>query len=201
MLLYTAQAPNPFRVNAFLREKGIDIATTQINIMEGKTRTPDFQQKNSLSELPVLEFDDGTYLTESVAICRYLEQIYPENPLMGATPLEQAQIEMWNRRMEQQIFRVVGDIGSHSFPFFADKIEQIPDYAASMKRQLNKKWQWLDQELADGRTYVCNDRFSIADITGMAALFVCEFAEIPLPTKLLHLDRWVSAVRSHDVWN
>ena len=200
MLLYTAQAPNPFRVNAFLREKGIDIATKPINIMEGETRTPGFQQKNSLNELPVLELDDGTYLTESVAICRYLEQLYPANPLTGVTPLEQAQIEMWNRRMEQQIFRVVGDIGSHSFPFFADKIEQIADYAESMKRQLDKKWQWLDRELADGRTYVCNDRFSIADITGMAALFVCDFAEIPLPNNLAHLGRWVSAVRSHDVW-
>jgi len=200
MRLYTSQAPNPFRVNAFILEKNIGIATTQVNIMEGETRSPDFESKNTLGEVPVLELDDGTYLTESIAICRYLEHLYPANPLMGATPLEQAQIEMWNRRMEQQLFRAVGDIGLHSFPFFADKIEQIPEYAESMKRQLNNKWQWLDQELADGRTYVCNDAFSIADITGMAALFVCDFAAIPLPQNLKNMDRWVSAVKSHNVW-
>lgn len=200
MRLYTAQAPNPFRVNAFLAEKNLDIPTTQINLMEGETRSPDFQSKNTLCEVPVLELDDGTFLTESIAICRYLEHVFPNNPLMGATPLEQAQIEMWNRRMEQQIFKPVGEFTLHTIPFFADKIEQIPEYAASMEKVLAKKWQWLDQELADGRTYICNNSFSIADITAMAALFVCDFAEIPIPQNLANLNRWITAVRAHDVW-
>ena len=200
MHLYTAQAPNPFRVNAFLAEKNIVIPTTAINIMEGEARSPNFQSKNTLSEVPVLELDDGTFLSESVAICRYLEHLNPENPLLGGTPLEQAKVEMWNRRIEQQIFRTVGDIGLHTFPLFADKIEQIPEYAASMARLLDKKWAWLDDELADGRTYICSDIFSIADITGMAALLVCDFAEISIPQGLKHLNRWVTAVRGHDVW-
>ncbi|MBV1906098.1 MAG: glutathione S-transferase family protein [Pseudomonadales bacterium] len=200
MKLFTAQAPNPFRVNAFLAEKNIVIPTTVINIMEGESRSADFLSKNTLGELPVLELDDGTYLCESMAICRYLEHLHPENPLLGETPLKQAQIEMWNRRMEQQIFNTVGAIGLHTFPFFADKIEQVPEYAASMGRLLNNKWKWLDDELDDGRTYICNDSFSVADITGMAALFVSEFADIAVPQQLKNVSRWISAVREHDVW-
>ncbi|MBV1920664.1 MAG: glutathione S-transferase family protein [Pseudomonadales bacterium] len=200
MHLYTAQAPNPFRVNVFLAEKNIVIPSTSLNVMEGDTRSADFLKKNSLCEVPVLELDDGTYLTESIAICRYLEHLHPENPLMGETPLAQARVEMWNRRMEQQIFGAVGNIGLHTIPFFADKVEQIPEYAKSMKSLLEKKWAWLDGELADGRTYICDDAFSVADITGMAALFVCEFIEIDIPDNLTHLQRWVSAVRADHKW-
>jgi len=120
--------------------------------------------------------------------------------MMGATPLAEARIEMWNRRMEQQIFGTVGSVGLHTIPFFADKIEQNPEYAESLKRLLEKKWTWLNGELADGRTYICDDTFSVADITGMAALFVCEFVGIDIPDNLMHLQRWVTAVRSDHKW-
>ena len=200
MHLYTAQAPNPFRVNVFLAEKNIVIPSTLLDVVEGDAHSEDFQKKNSLCEVPVLELDDGTFLTESIAICRYLEHLHLENPLMGVTPLAQARVEMWNRRMEQQIFNAVGNIGLHTIPFFADRIEQIPEYAESMKRTLEKKWAWLDGELADGRTYICDDAFSVADITGMASLFVCEFIGITIPDDLTHLQRWVSAVRTDHKW-
>ena len=200
MHLYTAQAPNPFRVNAFLAEKDIVIPSTSLNVMKGETHSSDFQSKNSLCEVPVLTLDDGTILTESIAICRYLEHIYPETPLMGSTPLEQAKIDMWTRRIEQHIFNTVGAIGLHTFPFFAERVEQIPDYATSMKRLLDKKWCWLDSELADGRTYICDDVFSVADITGMAALFICDFAKITLPEELVNLQRWISAVKARRGW-
>jgi len=201
MHLYTAQAPNPFRVTAFLAEKNITIPTSVLNVMEGETHAADFQTKNTLCEVPVLELDDGTFLTESIAICRYLEHIYPETPLMGTTPLAQAKIEMWTRRIEQQIFNTVGDIGLHTFPFFADRVEQIPEYAQSMKRRLDQKWRWLDEELSDGRTYICDDVFSVADITGMAALLVCDFAKISIPEDLVNLKRWIAAVRTHSGWS
>jgi len=197
MHLYTAQAPNPFRVNVFLAEKNINIPTTTLNVMKGETHSTGFQSKNTLGEVPVLELDDGTYLTESIAICRYLEHLYPENPLLGATPLAQAKIEMWNRRIEQHIFNVVGNIGLHTFPFFADRVEQIPEYAQSMVRLLDKKWHWLNSELSDGRSYIYDDKFSIADITGMAALFVCDFAKISIPKGLENLQRWITTVKSH----
>jgi len=199
MHLYTAQAPNPFRVNAFIAEKNIKIPTTSFNILAGETRNPEFHRKNSLYQLPVLELDDGTHLTESVAICRYLESLHPERPLLGTSSLEKAKVDMWTRRMEQQVFDTVGAIGLHTFPFFADKIEQVTEYANSMKRLLDKKWQWLDSELSDGRSYLCNESFSIADITGMAALWLCGVADIPVP-EYKHLKRWEMTVRTHDIW-
>ena len=199
MHLYTAQAPNPFRVNAFIAEKNIDIPTTSFNILAGETRNPEFHRKNSLYQLPVLELDDGSYLTESVAICRYLESLYPESPLLGTSPLEKAKVDMWTRRMEQQVLDTVGAIGLHTFPFFADKVEQVAEYANSMKRLLDTKWRWLDSELSDGRLYLCNESFSIADITGMAALWLCGVADIQVP-EYKYLKRWEVTVRAHDIW-
>ncbi len=200
MKLYTDRAPNPFRVTMFIYEKGIALPTEDMDIMSGDTRTPGFKSRNSLHELPVLELEDGTCLTESVAICRYLEALNPEPALMGQSPLEEAQVEMWNRRMELHIFNPTGDYGRHVIPYFADKIEQFPDYAASLTRRLNQKWAWLDQELSDGRSYVCNDQFSIADITGMAALFVQSFLDLSIPDGLTHAKRWQAAVQSRDSW-
>ncbi len=200
MKLYTAQAPNPFRVKAFLAEKGVEIPTEIISVMDGSTRQPDFLKINSLGELPVLELDDGSYLTESIAICRYLEAQYPDTPLMGTTPLEAARIEMWNRRMEQQVFGPAGAYGLHVIPFFADKIEQLPAYAETQKSLLAKKWVWLNDELSDGRTYIVDDAFSIADITGMAALVVGGFLDLSIPEGLEHVTRWEQAVRARPVW-
>ncbi|MEP2990169.1 MAG: glutathione S-transferase family protein [Parasphingorhabdus sp.] len=201
MKLYTTHpAPNPFRVKVFLAEKGIDLPIQNVDIMSGETRQAEFLDKNSLGELPVLELDDGMILTETIAICRYLEQLYPEKPLLGENSLETAKIEMWTRRMEQQILAPLAQIGLHTFPIFADKIEQIPEYAETQKRLAVKRWAWLNGELSDGRTYVVDDRFSVADITGMAALMVCNFSKEEVPVELSHVKRWEAAVRSHKAW-
>ncbi len=141
MKLYNAQAPNPWRVRIFLAEKGIEMPLHTLQVLSGETRTPDFLEINSLGEVPALELDDGTVITESIAICRYLEALYPKPTLFGSTPLEQAQIEMWQRRIELQIVGTVGQIGLHIIPFFADRVEQIPEYAASQARALEKKWE------------------------------------------------------------
>ncbi|MEO1244113.1 MAG: glutathione S-transferase family protein [Pseudomonadota bacterium] len=200
MKLYSGQTPNGLRVSVFLAEKAITLPTEMLDIPSGEARAPEFLHKNSLGEIPVLELDDGTLLTESLAICRYLEALYPQNPLMGSTALETAKIDMWSRRMEQQIMGPVGEVGRHTFPFFADKFEQIAAYAETQKRLQEKKWAWLDAELSDGRTYVCDDTFSVADITGMAALMICEFARMPVPKGLSHVKRWETALRERPSW-
>ncbi len=200
MKLYIDRAPNPFRVTIFMLEKGIEIPAERLDIMASETRTPEFSKVNSLHELPALELDDGTVLTESIAICRYLEALHPEPSLMGSSPLETAQIEMWSRRMEWHLFEPRGDFGRHVIPYFADKIEQFPDYAASLTRRLEKKWSWLDGELSDGRTYVANDRFSVADITGMAVLFIQSFLDLEIPGDLTHVQRWKGAVQNRPSW-
>jgi len=201
MKLYAGKAPNAFRVFAFMREKNIDMPVEVLDVMKGETRLNEHLIRNSLGEIPVLELDDGTYLSESIAICRYLESLYPDTPLMGQTPLEIAKIEMWNRRMEQQIMGPHGQLGMHVIPIFADKIEQLAAYAETQQRLINKNWAWLDSELADGREYVAGSNFSVADITGMTALMIAVFLNVEVPSDLINVDRWVSSVKSRDSWN
>ncbi len=195
MKLYDAMTPNSLRVKVFLAEKGIDVPRLPVKVLDGETRTPEFLAINSLGEVPVLELDDGRILTESVAICRYFEELQPDPSLMGAEAHEQAHIEMWNRRVEHHIFGPIGTAARHTFAFFADKVEQMPDYAASQMRLFDKNWAWFDRELADGRPFVAGEEFTIADITGMAALLVCDIAEKSLTSDLQHAKRWEKAMR------
>ncbi len=200
MKLYTAPSPSGLRVSAFIAEKGIEIPTETLDIQVGETRTDEFLQKNSLGEIPVLELDDGTLLTETLAICRYLEALYPEDPLMGTDPLTTAKVDMWSRRMEQQVMGPIAQVAQHTFTFFADKLEQLPAYAETQKRLQDKRWGWLDAELADGRRYVCDDVFSVADITGMAVLMICQFAEMPVPERFGNVKRWETAMYERSSW-
>ena len=196
MKLYDAMTPNSLRVKVFLAEKGVDVPRHEISVLGGGTRTPEFLAINSLGEVPVLELDDRRILTESVAICRYFEELHPEPSLMGESAYDQAHIEMWNRRVEHHLFGPIGAMARHTFAFFADKVEQIPEYAASQVRLFDKNWAWFDSELADGRPFVTGEAFTIADITGMAALLVCDVADKTLPSDLKHAKRWEETMRA-----
>lgn len=198
MKLYDAMTPNSLRVKVFLAEKGIDLPRQIVDVMGGGTRTPEFLKINSLGELPVLELDDGTILTETVAISRYLEGLHPDPSLLGKTPLDQARIEMWNRRVELHLFNTIGGYGRHTIPFFADKVQQIPEYADSMKAEAQKIWKWLDTELSDGRAFVAGDDFSIADITAMAAFFVSDICQIELSADQANAKRWEQKLRARE---
>ena len=200
MKLYNGFSPNGARVAVFLAEKDVTIPTADVSVLKGETRTPEFRKINSLGQVPVLELDDGTILTESVAICRYLESLYPKPSLFGEDALAQARIEMWNRRMERHIFDTVGNVGMHEMPMFADQIEQIPEYAASLRRRFAEKLSWLDAEMADGRPFIAGDTFSVADITGMAALMVCHFIEEKVPTDFEHVKAWEDRMRARPSW-
>lgn len=200
MKLYTGAAPNPFRVEIFLAEKGLEVEREQINIMAGETRVSEFHAINSLEEVPVLALDDGTLITESVAICRYLDGVYPERPLCGSDPQSGAVIEMWNRRIEQQILDPAAQVGRHTISLFADKFEQVPAYAETQRRLLLQRLGWLDEELADGRAFVAGSAFSIADITGMAAFKVCDFTQQSVPAELANVKRWETALRNRPSW-
>ena len=200
MKLYNGMSPSGLRVSVFLAEKGLDIPTTSINVLEGETRTPEFLAINSLGEVPVLELEDGQIITESLAICRYFEILHPEPSLMGQSAAEQAHIEMWSRRIELQILSVVGSIGLHEIPLFADKIQQFPNYAASQRRVFPKKLAWLDKEMSDGRSFVAGNDFTVADITGMAAMMICSFFEIEIPENLTYVKQWQESVMQRPSW-
>src|SRR5262244_527035 len=127
-----AVAPNPRRVRIFAAEKGIELSLEEVDILAGQCRTPEFLAKNSSGGVPVLELDDGTYLAESVAICRYLEGLHPEPNLMGTDAREQAFIEQWNRRAELLLFGPIGRAFQNTSPLLAQFVgRQFKDYGSA----------------------------------------------------------------------
>lgn len=196
MKLYNGMSPNGARVDIFLKEKSIKLPTQQIDIMGGETRREGYLKINPLGEVPALELDDGRVLTESLAICRYLETLYPDTPLFGKDAAGKAFVEMWTRRIELNVFEIVADVGLHEFPLFADKIRQFPDYAAEQRKEFIKRLEWLDGEMSDGRAFIAGDDFTVADITMIAALMVSMFAELEIPASLTHLHKWIAAVQA-----
>jgi len=200
MKLYNGMSPNGMRVKVYLAEKGIDVPVTNIDVMAGDTQKPEYLSINSLGEVPVLELDDGKIITESLAICRYFEILHPEPSLMGVSAADQANIEMWTRRMEQQIFASVGRIGLHEIPYFAHKLEQMPAYAASSRREFPKRLAWLEKEISDGRPFIAGDKFTVADITGMAAIMVCGFLDIEIPDEFKSVNKWAKSMQARPSW-
>jgi glutathione S-transferase len=189
-------APNPRRVRIFLAEKKIEIVYVHVDIMKGEDRTAEFMEKNPLGGLPVLEFDDGTYLTESLAICRYFEGVYPEPPLMGIDPRDVAFVEMWNRRMELEVLDPIANFLQHTSPIFKDRIKQIPEFAEMRREHGLKRIEWLDSILAQ-RQFVAGERYTIADITAQVGIDLgFNLAGLKLPQGARHVKRWHEAVSS-----
>lgn len=191
MKLYdSTRAPNPRRVRIFLAEKGIEVPLVPVDILAREMKSDAFTALNPLQRLPVLVFDDGAVISESVAICRYFEELYPEPPLMGATPMEKAVVEMWNRRIEQGIFASVTAAFRHGHPAMAElEVPQVAEWAEVNRPKAVEMMRFLDRELAT-REFVAGWRFSIADITLLCAMDFCKVARIEVPEELVHLRRW-----------
>jgi glutathione S-transferase len=189
-------APNPRRVRIFLAEKKIEMVYVHIDILKGEHQTVEFVQKNPLGKLPVLEFDDGTYLTESVAICRYFEGTYPDPPLMGVDPRDTAFVEMWNRRMELEVFAPIANYVQHTHPAFITRIKQLPEFAEARRDYGLQRIEWLDSILAQ-RPFVAGDRYTIADITALVAIDVgINLGGLKLLDETHHVKRWHETVSS-----
>jgi glutathione S-transferase len=183
-------APNPRRVRIFAAEKGIQLALEDVDILAGQSRTPEFLAKNSSGAVPVLELDDGSYLSESIAICRYLEGLQPEPNLLGRDVREQAEIERWNRRMELELFNPIARTAQNTNPIFQRRFKQFPEYGEAQRVVAYQRLERMDQEL-DGHEFVAVDRFTIADITALVAIDIGgRLAHIQIAPKLAHLTRW-----------
>ncbi|SRR5579885_479208 len=189
------QAPNPRRVRVFLAEKGITVPYEQVNIAAGDNRKPEFLKKNPMGGLPVLELDDGTFIAESVAICRYFEELHPEPNLMGKDAKEKAVIEMWNRRMEFEVLAMTAGAFRNTSEFFKGRIPQSPDYGEICKNAAIKRLEWLDGELAN-RKFVAGDRFTIADITALIGIDFGRVTGIRIQDGQKNLARWHQEVSS-----
>ena len=189
-------APNPRRVRIFAAEKKIELSLEEVDILAGQSRTPEFLAKNSSGGVPVLELDDGSYLSESVAICRYLEGLHPEPNLLGRDLREQAEIERWNRRMELELFAAIGRTVQNTSSIFQGRFKQFPDYGEAQRAVVHQRFERMDREL-NGHQFVASDRFTIADITALVAIDIgSRLAEIKIPPELTHLTRWHQAVSS-----
>jgi glutathione S-transferase len=197
MKLYNhALAPNPRRVRIFAAEKGIELALEDVDLLAGQSRTPEFLAKNSSGGLPVLELDDGSHLSESVAICRYLEGLHPEPNLLGRDLREQAEIERWNRRMELELFASIGRTVQNTSAIFQGRFKQFPEYGEAQRAVVYQRLERMDREL-NGHKFVAGDRFTIADITALVAIDIgSRLADIRIASDLVHLTRWRDTVSS-----
>ena len=152
--------------------------------------------KNPAGGLPFIELDDGTHLAESVAICRYLEGLHPEPNLMGKDNREQAFIEMWNRRMELNLFAVAARAFQHTNELFKARIKQFPEYGETQRETVKQQLQWLDAQIGN-KPFIAGDRFTIADITALVAVdFAAQAAGVSADPALKNLARWHQSVSS-----
>jgi len=189
-------APNPRRVRIFAAEKGLDIAYENIDLLAGEHCSGAFQQLNPYGGVPVLVLENGEALSETVAICRYLEALEPEPPLFGREPLEAARIEMWNRRIEFSLFRPVGYVFRHTHPRMAAlEAPQLPEWADVNRGRAAQGLRLLNDQLAN-EEYVSGGAFTIADITAFVAIGMMKLARLDWPDGLDHLARWHHAVNA-----
>jgi glutathione S-transferase len=192
----TPLAPNPRRVRWFMAEKGIeDVEVITLNLMDGQHKTPDYLAKSGLANVPMLEMDDGTCITESIAICRYLESRYPEPNLFGRTPEEIAVIEMWMRRAEMLVATPVMVGVRHTHPAMAALEQQVPAVGEHNLQAGTRALKVLDRQL-EGREWIAADRLTIADIVAFIGIDFGRMIKFRPPEELANVCRWADAMRA-----
>lgn len=197
MILYSdARAPNPRRVRIFLAEKGIEVETRTVDILKGEHRAPEISMLNPLQRLPILLLDDGDVIVESVAICRYFEELNPEPPLMGADRMDRVKVEMWQRQVEFNLLWTASQIMRHQVPALASiESPQIAQWGKANEPRLMAAYEWLDDVLAD-QAFVAGAAFTIADITALCAIDFAKFARQEIDPGLANLSRWYAEISS-----
>lgn len=171
MMLYGAPepAPNPRRVTLFLRDKGLTIPTTDVSLMQGEHKSPAIVALNPRGQVPFLVLDDGRVLAETVAICRYLDELHPEPPLFGSDAWQRAETDMWIRRVETTLGAPVAVVWIHGHKLTAGLNNQIPEVADQARVRVADALKWFDAQLA-GRQWLCGDRYTVADIVLLTTL-------------------------------
>ena len=201
MLFYDCStAPSPRRVRMFIAEKGLDIPVREVDLRSGEHLQPEFRAKNPDCTVPALELDDGTVLAESLAICSYLEEAHPEPPLMGRTPVERAEVLMWNARVEHQgLSGVAESFRNHSRGFVgravtgSEGFDQIPELVPRGRRRAELFMDMLDGHL-EGRDFIVGDTITMADITALITVDMAAWIKLPIPEACQNLRRWHAAM-------
>jgi glutathione S-transferase len=171
----------------------VSIERREMDAAGGANATPEFIRLNPLGKLPVLELDDGSAIAESLAICRFLEAMHPDPPLMGRTPREVADIEMWALRVDHELSQMIALAFVHSSDFYRGRVEQIPEVASWARGRALETMTWLDHELA-GRRHITGEDYTIADIVAQCALVLGKAVGLRIPTEMSELSRWFTEV-------
>jgi len=191
MKLYDGgRAPNPRRVRIFLAEKGLSVPLEQVDLGALAQKSPAFTAINPVQRVPALQLDDGSIITESIAICRYFEALHPEPPLFGKGAKDQAIVEMWQRRVEFHLLVPISHVFRNSHPAMKEmEVPQVPAWAEANKPRVMDFLALLDRELKS-RPFVAGDRYTVADITGLVSVDFLKPAKLAVPDELVHLKRW-----------
>jgi glutathione S-transferase len=191
MKLYNSIGPNPQVVRTFMAERGIELPTEDVDIMTGVNRQSDYLAINPAGQLPALQLDDGSLLTEITVICEYLDETQPGEPLMGSTPEARAQVRRWMRWVDLNVNEplVVAFRGAEGLPLFKDRMRCLPEAADGLKASAQDKLAWLDGQMGD-QDYLTGDRFTLADILLFSFLAFGEQVGQPLNRDLRNLSAW-----------
>ncbi|MFP3977099.1 MULTISPECIES: glutathione S-transferase family protein [Marinobacter] len=194
----TKTAPNPRRVRMFMAEKGLleKAEFIEIDLLKGENRTPEYAARNPMKKVPVMELDDGTCIAETMAICRYFEESYPETPtLLGNTPLEKALIEQWVRWVEFYFFMPTGMCFQHTSGYFKDRMNPIKEWGEDCGKSVGKFMAFLNNHLAD-KEYLCCDRLTAADINAFTTVAFARVVNIRILPEHTHLQAWYDRVKA-----
>ena len=193
-------APSPRRVRIFLAEKGVEIDSVQVDLAKGEQFSDAFMKLSPLAEVPLLVLDDGTVLSQVNAICHYLEEVFPENPLCGRTPVERAQVDAFNGLLQMNGFMAGAEAFRNATPGFKNRAmpgphnySQIPELAERGLLRLDNLFADLDAHFADNQFFM-GDYYSMADISGLTIVDFAKWVKKFIPENCVHLQRWYDQV-------
>lgn len=194
-LYHNTYAPNPRRVRIFIAEKGIaDCELIDLNIMEGDNLKEDFVAKNPFKKVPVLELDNGLCIAEASAICRYLDEAYPENPLYGTSLQQRAIIDMWDQRMLHTLIYPAAMAFQHIAGYFKDRMNPIEEWGKDNIKQLLETLPIMEQQLANNE-WVAGAEFSAADITAVCGIEFAKISKVRVGDEFPSIQRWYAAMK------
>lgn len=198
MKFYTSVGPNPRVVKLFMAEKGIEIPEVSIDLRGGENRRAPYNvDVNPAGQTPALELDDGSFVCEITAICEYLEECFPETPLIGTTAEERANTRMWTRRVDLKICEPLtnGFRFAEGLPLFEPRLRCLPEAADGLKATAQDGIAWLDAQIA-GRAFVAGDGFGLADIMLFAFLDFGASVGQPIDPANANIQSWYERMKN-----
>lgn len=194
----TSTAPNPRRVRMFMAEKGLldEAEFVQVDIVKGENLAAEFVARNPMKKVPVLELDDGSCVAETMAICRYFEEAYPDSkPLLGTTAVEKARIEQWLRWIEYYFFMPTGMCFQHTTGYFKDRMNPVSEWGEECGSQVRQFMEFLDSHL-QAREFIYGEELTAADINAFCAVGFARVVDIRIEPDQRNLQAWYERIKA-----